>query len=236
MTLRAAYHHRAGSVNLAAISILWSALLLACHAQTVEVARVTDATGNWASNGAFTTVTAIGQPGPAGCVTNPACINWSGFLNSFLMFPALDHDHDGLPDENDPDDDNDGLADTLELSGSAFNPLTTTDPFRADSDQDGMSDAQESAAGTNPLDTNSLLRITRILRSGTGVLVTWQSREGYTYDLMGAAAVWDVATNAVAVTNATASMGTGVWRETVTSALDSGGGTNRFYRIRLTVP
>jgi hypothetical protein len=207
-----------------------------CQAQTAEVARVVDAAGRWATNGDLATVTTVGQPGPAGCSTNPAHINWSGFLNAFLMFPALDNDHDGIVDENDPDDDNDGLPDALELGGSAFDPTTVTDPLRADSDGDGMSDSQEAAVGTNPGDTNSLLRITGFRQHGAGVIVTWRSREGRTYDLLEAETVAGLVSNAVTVTNVTAVNGTGIWHEAESAGTDAADRSNAVYRVRVISP
>jgi hypothetical protein len=225
-----------GGSRLPAFLLLGLALATLCRAQTVEVARVVDATGRWSTNGAYVTVAAVGQPGPAGWSTNLAHINWSGFLNGFLMFPALDVDRDGIVDENDPDDDNDGLADAVEIGGQSFDPPTFTDSLLADTDGDGMTDGGEAAAGSNPLDANSLLTITRFGRSANGVVVTWQSREGRAYDLLTAGSVASIASNAVVVTNATAAGGTGVWHAAETSGTDTTGRTNAVYRVRISVP
>jgi hypothetical protein len=83
----------------------------------------------------------------------------------------LDTDHDGIGNNADPDDDNDGIPDTWEIK-YGLNPLdardTTkdedgdglpnadeyrlgTDPLKPDTDGDGMTDKQEVDTGRNPL-------------------------------------------------------------------------------------
>lgn len=60
-----------------------------------------------------------------------------------------DSDNDGAVDSIDADDDNDGLSDVLE-TGTYF-----TNPFDTDTDDDRVSDGDEVADGTNPLDRGS---------------------------------------------------------------------------------
>jgi|GEM_PF-2472203 len=59
-----------------------------------------------------------------------------------------DFDGDGITNVKDPDDDNDGIPDTTEIS-------LGTNPYDADSDDDGVSDGTEVENGTNPLDGTS---------------------------------------------------------------------------------
>ena len=75
---------------------------------------------------------------------------WSehGRLNLQGALSIVDTDLDGLPDSVDDDDDNDGLADTVETS-----PGIGTDPLDPDSDDDGLSDGFEVNYASPPPDT-----------------------------------------------------------------------------------
>ncbi|MEZ5543208.1 MAG: hypothetical protein R3F42_14395 [Pseudomonadota bacterium] len=63
---------------------------------------------------------------------------------AWRMTDLIDTDGDGIPDITDTDDDNDGLSDSDELA-------VGTDPLDADSDNDLVMDGTEILAGTNPL-------------------------------------------------------------------------------------
>lgn len=91
-----------------------------------------------------------------------------------------------------------------------------------DSDGDGMSNAAESMAGTNPLDGNSVLRI---LSLSTGNLLTWSSVSGKTYQV-------ECATNLL---NGFAPLGGVVNASAATAVYLDAAATNsaRLYRIRL---
>lgn len=152
-------------------------------AEVQETANVLDAGGGVSSNATYTNTGAIGQGGPVGSNASAINRNHSGFLNAFVLHPQLDLDQDGIADENDPDDDNDGLGDTAELAGGG-SPVVITDPLKADSDDDGSKDGAELAAGTDPLSDLSRLRIIEIrLESGQAVLC-WKSRTGKSYRLL----------------------------------------------------
>jgi subtilisin family serine protease len=79
-------------------------------------------------------------------------LSWSqyGRLNLYGALSIVDTDLDGLPNNIDTDDDNDGLADSVETS-AAIN----TDPLDADSDDDGLNDGFEVNYFPTPLDTYS---------------------------------------------------------------------------------
>lgn len=75
-----------------------------------------------------------------------------GYIDVLDEFPSnpsewTDFDKDGLGNNEDPDDDNDGLSDIYEQQHG-------TDPLNPDSDQDGITDGKEVQLGSNPLDAN----------------------------------------------------------------------------------
>lgn len=83
------------------------------------------------------------------------------------------------------DTDHNGLADAWELR--YFGHLGV-DP-NADPDHDGMSNLREYLAGTDPTNSNSVLKFTGIEKSAPGFTVYWLSATGKTYTVQ-------VATNA----------------------------------------
>ena len=216
-------------VRMLAVALLGIALI----ASGGEEARVLDGAGGWSSNAVDRTVTAACQPNPVGTIASAAYICHSGFLNSFLLHPEIDTDEDGLPDENDVDDDNDTLSDALELSGAAFDPPTASDPLRADTDDDGMTDAIEAASGTNPHDAGSLLRITGLSLGGGAVRLAWQSRAGHAYEVVGADTISALSTSDNVLQTVTAVGGQSPWFETVSTGTVSGVQAPLFLQIRL---
>lgn len=79
----------------------------------------------------------------------------------------------------------------------------------ADSDRDGLTDAQESLAGTDPNNPQSNLRLLSLRPSASGVEVSWSSVSGKRY-----------------VLEYSPSLATGSWQSV--STLDSAGATTRF--------
>lgn len=97
------------------------------------------------------------------------------------------------------DSDADGMADAWELV--YFNALSAaadgdpnqdtvdnlthflngTDPVNPDSDGDGLFNAHEQQAGTDPLDPKSCFQLETICRQAGGVVLQWQSVAGKTY-------------------------------------------------------
>jgi len=94
----------------------------------------------------------------------------------------LDTDQDGIPNTRETelglnpdnnDSDGDGILDSVEI-GDIANPTDTDndgiiDALDLDSDDDGVSDADERVAGTNPLDANDYLSIDK-----TNILGKWR--------------------------------------------------------------
>jgi hypothetical protein len=177
------------------LPVIMSLLLggTAAFAQFTNRSSVLDCSGTQASGGSFTNLSAAGQSGGIAVSGGGTYVNQAGFLNTFFMNSGLDTDCDGLADEADLDNDNDGLADAAELSGASFSPVTVTDLNEADSDGDGMSDHDESVAGTNPLDENALFLFR--IRCNPMVNLTWVARSNKTYRVRYAATPMQPMTN-----------------------------------------
>ena len=73
---------------------------------------------------------------------------WDATSHPDSATTPLDNDFDGIADVDDPDDDNDGLSDAQEL-------IAGTDPFMNDSDGDGRSDGYEVDNLYDPLNRNN---------------------------------------------------------------------------------
>ncbi len=110
--------------------------------------------------------------------------NWRASVSGGTpgRLPSMDHDNDGMNDDVDPDDDNDGVMDVDEKiagtnpfdanskpGGTAdFDGDGMTDDVDTDDDNDGVSDQNEIADGTDPYDANSFLRVPLTLKSLAG--------------------------------------------------------------------
>jgi len=220
------------------------ALMLLVPAVCVSLVRAqslatwtTDAGSSDLTNGLVRLVAAVGQGQPVSTLGGnvSGATLYPGYLGGVTLFAALDHDADGLSDEVDADNDNDGLADLDELLGTRFPVTTPTDVNSADSDGDGAGDAAEAAMASNPRDAQSLLRLTRVrLEPGGSVALAWQSQNGVTY-----AVDWGASPRASALTNAlpgtvTASGGTGPWGDAETAvSFDKPAASNAFFRVRI---
>lgn len=145
-----------------------------------NASSVIDGAGGWATGGSFSNISAAAQPSGVAVSTAGSLVNYAGFLSTFVLRPALDSDGDGCANEFDPDNDNDGVNDSTEIAGTAFNPLTATAVNVHDSDGDGASDGDEAAAGTDPWDTNALLRIVSLGVTNCST-IAWIARSNVTY-------------------------------------------------------
>lgn len=79
---------------------------------------------------------------------DPAAGGMAGNLTNGLVTWKADFDNDGIPNDVDPDDDNDGMSDSYEIK-HGLNPFYAADAG-LDLDGDGLTNLQESAYGTNP--------------------------------------------------------------------------------------
>ena len=98
---------------------------------------------------------------------------------------TLDTDGDGLTNDTDPDDDNDGIPDTYEIA-NGMNPLVTTgaDGASGDKDGDGLTNYQEYLAGTKANDATSALGVSSLNPgNGQSVTLTWNSIPGAIYQV-----------------------------------------------------
>jgi hypothetical protein len=126
---------------------------------------------------AFQHAGAAGQPGGIFTNANGALRNYAGFLQAVDIKKWNQAGPNG-PYELTVDNDGDRLSDTTEVAGTGWpdNPGTFTDPNDPDTDHDAMSDHDESVAGSNPNDPDSLLEITDIRHAGDSRVVRFTAR------------------------------------------------------------
>ena len=218
---------------------LWLCLLATLPAfalPPVTRSSVLDSSGRWTSGGAVSNLSASGQPGGITVSADNRLVNYAGFLNSFALCPELDADADGLANEFDSDNDNDSLNDVEEITGSAFQPQTPTDPNRADTDNDGASDGAEAVAGTDPTDEAANFRITSVSVETNGVTLGWVARSNKTYRVWNGDSLTSVRTFTNPVATATATgPGAPPWYATTEHFTDTNAMPRDawFYRIQV---
>jgi hypothetical protein len=184
---------------------------------TSNVVGTVASAGTWMTNQAVQAICTVGQGIPVNSCVSSNHILHGGFLRTFLMNPGDDHNQNGIPDEDDPDDDSDGLSDLVEIAGIGFDPVTPTDWMQRDSDGDGANDSSESRSGTNPLDENSIFQITNIDMQDQTVGLEWAARGGAQYRVIQAPDARSLATSTQVVYFGSALGGTGLWQETTSS-------------------
>jgi len=181
---------------------------------------VLDSSGSRATGGGLISVTAMGQPGSVITSEGGGITHYGGFLGCVTLLPDLDTDGDGLADEIDPDNDDDGLTDLAEVGGGSFMPNTVTDINNADSDGDGASDGDESSTMTNPLDSGAYLAILSVdAGGGLPSSLEWSARGGKSYNVL-AVDNLNPPGSAIVITNVTATGGISPWFETTATADD----------------
>ena len=240
---RARGHREAGAgILILAVGLGLSAALDAAAQTAHSLGTVQNGSGTMSTNTvllggiAYRHASAAGQPGGIATHTNVPWTHYAGFLQTVdIKRPALDTDRDGILDELDLDNDNDGLADLQEISGSGFNPGTATEVNRADTDGDGVPDGQEAVAGTDPQDPNALFRIIALQQPKTNPTIYWLARQGKTYTIQKSSGSYRKPETTI-WTN-TGGIGSGPWF-VVTNAFTNMGGsspTGGYYTVR-TIP
>ena len=187
-----------------------------------EVSRSVNAAGGRSNTPRYINISVSGLGLPVGFVSGLSYLSHSGFLH-----PTNDLAPSGR------DSDTDGLTDWQEIGGSSFDPATSTDAYAADSDGDGFSDAREALAGTNPMDVSSLLQITHFWQMNGYQNVSWQGREGRSYEMLTASDPSCLHTNPHIIAEYTGGTGSGAWKTVECTASNATPDDVAFYRVRL---
>ena len=185
-----------------------------------------------ASNSRNTTIGVVGQPFAVSMLKNDNNVSFSGFMDTFVMFPTRDADNDGVPDESSKDNDGDTIDDVKELEGTAFSPITPTNPQLIDSDWDGVTDQIELIAGTDPTDPTSYLQISDVNITDQDFIIYWQGRANIDYQVLLYTNL--LFTNDVFVSPTISSTnGTGSWETTWLSWTNNIDIDAKYYRINV---
>ena len=162
-----------GGSLLTVLGAPWS---IAVPEQQMSVAS---GSGGWRTNSTAQTVYCAGQPGTTGVSGNGRYTHYAGFLGGAFIRSSVTN-AEGMALEMDPDNDDDGLTDAAEVSGSAFGGHARTDPNSPDTDEDGMADADEAAGMYDPRDPDHLLKFIALDRSANDMTLTWIGKGGGT--------------------------------------------------------
>ncbi|HIE11628.1 MAG TPA: hypothetical protein EYP62_08440 [Kiritimatiellae bacterium] len=199
-----------------------------------NTSSVVDGMGRSSAGGGYTNLSAGAQPSAITEVHAGSMGNQQGFLNTFFFRSDLDTDADGLPDEADPDNDDDTLIDQVEIEGGAFDPVTPTDLNNYDTDGDGISDGGEAVAATDPSDPAAYLHIVDIYRTASNVHIFYLARggtvSGKVYHVRAAGSGEDMPGEIVA-TNVTPAGGTAPWYVVTNEHIDTLADSNLFYGV-----
>lgn len=176
---------RVEAVLLTALVLLFSTITHSFAAPVSNQVSCAGAAGGWIESKGDGILFAAGQPGGVTVSTHPpsGLVNYAGFLGGYVLAPSVDTDKDGIVDELDLDNDDDGIDDLGEVGGTAFDPETPTNPNDPDTDGDGLTDLQEQQTGTDPTDDEMYLRFTDMREVSGGIELQWLARSNWVYDL-----------------------------------------------------
>jgi len=141
------------------------------------------------------------------CGDNAGNVYVSDIVNHTIRKMSRDTDFDGIPD-------------TEEGGMTPF--VTGIDDQQIDSDRDGMSNAAEYIAGTDPTDIQSVLRLNASLDVGGHITISWTGVFGRIYRIQGS----NNLENWVDLTAALQGTGT-------TMSVDDSASNARFYRLSI---
>lgn len=206
-------------------------------AQIAQPSSVADGSGARSAGGDLIHVSAGAQPGGIGVSRSGTTLNSAGFLGGAILRPDRDGDGDGLPDEIDPDNDEDGLWDLDEVAGTGFSPITATDLNEPDSDGDGATDGAEAGAQTDPLDATAYLHFTRIERDASGdVALDWMARENWLYQVYRIELATGLPGTYLADVRAPAVGGAGPWAVLTAGYTNAGTDVRQTYYLKVVGP
>lgn len=201
--------------------------------QFTNTSSVLDGSGAMSSGGALTNISAAGQPGGIYESGGGGFVNQAGFLNTFFLKPGLDTDSDGLADEIDRDNDNDGLTDVSEINGNEFSPATPTLVNVADTDEDGIIDGFEASSGTDPDNPDALLKLVAISNAAGARGVAWLARGNNEKTYVVRAANDPKNVYGTVVFSNTVAGGSAPWFELTNSVLHASASTSLFYAVEV---
>lgn len=216
----------AGTASIFTISALHAGAIIE------QTASVTSGGGACFSNATEWTAACVGQPGTVSVSANAQFTHYAGFLGGAFLRPGETNAH-GIALEADPDNDDDGLMDSAEVSGSAFGGHAHTDPNAADTDEDGMDDGAEAAGMYDPNDPSHRLEILLLTHSVGNLGLSWIGKGGGTTNTIRWGPDLVPGTFTGTVHSAPYPGGDAPWfKQTNTYIWAESGTTTRFYQVR----
>jgi len=166
--------------TITAVVLLLAALLASsATAEIVQTSGTASCTGGRCACATAAGVFTLAQLGPTGVSISGSYTHYGGFIGTAPMRPGTTNAQ-GIALELDPDNDDDGLTDEAEVTGSAFGGHASSNPNADDSDGDGMSDGDEADGMYDPNDPGHRLAIVSAETSGGMLTLTWIGKGGGT--------------------------------------------------------